>query len=135
VLCSGFLDRDAKDAVIAGAASPETVARALEQSQQGATMILDPTGAPVRGFTVDKATGEKKEKDFLQTEEGILYADMNLDACIEGKQYHDIVGGYQRLDVFDLTVDRTRHQPVNFVNEERELQKRSLEDGEDKALQ
>lgn len=133
VLCSGFLKQDAKDAVTAGAASPEAVARALEQSQQGATMFLDPTGAPVRGFTVDETTGEKKERDFLQTEEGVLYADMNLDACIEGKQYHDIVGGYQRLDVFDLKVDRTRHQPVTFVNEERELQRRPLEDGEDKA--
>lgn len=134
VLCSGFLDRDAKDAVIAGSMSSDAVARALEQSQQGATMFLDPTGAPVRGFTVDEATGEKKEKDFLQTEEGVLYVDMNLEACIEGKQYHDIVGGYQRLDVFDLKVDRTRHQSVTFVNE-RELQKRPLEDGEDKAPQ
>lgn len=53
-------------------------------------------------------------------EEGILYADMDLNYCIEGKQYHDIVGGYQRLDVFDVKVDRTRRQPVTFVNEDRQ---------------
>lgn len=118
VLCSSLLDQDAKDAVASGASSPDSVMLALKQSQQGATMFLDATGAPLHAFTIDKATGERKDKDFLQAEEDILYADMNLDACIEGKQYHDIVGGYQRLDVFDLTVDRTRRHPVTFLNEE-----------------
>jgi nitrilase len=33
-------------------------------------------------------------KDFLQKEEDILYADMDFEDCIEGRQYHDVVGGY-----------------------------------------
>jgi hypothetical protein len=53
--------------------------------------------------------------DCLQEKEGILYADMDLKQCIEGKQYHDVVGGYQRLDVFDLKVDRSRRDPVSFA--------------------
>lgn len=133
VLCSGFLGQDAKDAVVQGASSPQTVTQALEQSQQGATMFLDPTGAPLPAFTVDTATGEKKEADFLQNEEGILYADMNLDACIEGKQYHDIVGGYQRFDVFDLKVDRTRHNSVTF-SEERERGGQMLPEADEKTF-
>jgi hypothetical protein len=42
---------------------------------------------------------------------------MNLDDCIEGKQYHDVVGGYQRLDVFQLQVNRSRKDPVLFKEE------------------
>ncbi|KAH7327772.1 carbon-nitrogen hydrolase [Stachybotrys elegans] len=115
VLCSGFLGSDAKEAVIQGSANPESVSQALEASQQGATMFLTPTGAPLQGYTVDE-DGNKEARDFLQDQEGILYADMNLDDCIEGKQYHDIVGGYQRLDIFDLKVDRSRRHPVTFAD-------------------
>ncbi|KAL6850634.1 hypothetical protein ACO1O0_007758 [Amphichorda felina] len=115
VLCSAFFEQGARDAVVRGSTSPQLVQKSLDQSQQGATMFLDPTGAPLAGWTVDAVTGERQARDFLQAEEGILYADMNLDDCIEGKQYHDIVGGYQRLDVFDVKVDRTRREPVKFV--------------------
>lgn len=120
VLCTGFFAPDARDAIVEGAANPQTVRRALEHSQQGATMFLDPTGAPLRSFTIDETTGESRDTEFLQAEEGILYADMDLEACIEGKQYHDIVGGYQRFDVFNLTVDRTRQNPVTFLDEQDE---------------
>ncbi|KAF2016721.1 carbon-nitrogen hydrolase [Aaosphaeria arxii CBS 175.79] len=111
VMCAGKLGQDAIDA-ISSDASP-IVLQTLEQAQQGATMFLDPTGAPLRGFIFEDGTAVPK--DLLQNEEGILYADIDLDDCIEGKQYHDVVGGYQRLDVFDLKVDRTRRHPINFV--------------------
>jgi hypothetical protein len=58
--------------------------------------------------------------EFLQEDEGILYADLDLDDCIEGKQYHDVVGGYQRLDVFDLKVNRTRREPITFAEDIKE---------------
>ena len=67
------------------------------------------------GFVVNKDTSAREQKDMLQEQEGILYVDMDLDDGVEGKQYHDVVGGYQRLDVFELRVDRTRHHPANFV--------------------
>ncbi|KAL2753629.1 hypothetical protein ACRALDRAFT_1065147 [Sodiomyces alcalophilus JCM 7366] len=112
VLCAGVLGQDAVDAIASGAG--DHVREALEQSQRGATMFLDPTGALMPGFVFDE-DGKKVATEHLQREEGILYADMDLEDCIEGKQYHDVVGGYQRLDVFKLSVDRTRHDPVNFV--------------------
>lgn len=80
-------------------------------------MFLNPQGTQIQGFVIDPTTGEKKPRDMLQTEEGILYVDLDLAEGIEGKQYHDVVGGYQRLDVFDLQVDRRRREPVNFVND------------------
>ncbi|KAH7145712.1 carbon-nitrogen hydrolase [Dactylonectria estremocensis] len=120
VLCSGVLGPDAIETIATGSSNPHFVTRALEQSQRGATMFLNPTGALLQGFTVDEQTGNQVPTDFLQTTEGILYADMDLEDCIEGKQYHDVVGGYQRLDVFELKVDRTRRKPVNFIGEETE---------------
>lgn len=114
VLCAGFLDQDAIEIVADGAPDKEGIVRQLELAQRGATMFLDPTGAPVAGFTVDGVSGEKMERGFLQNEERVLYADLELGDCVEGKQYHDVVGGYQRLDVFDLKVNRERQVPVRF---------------------
>jgi hypothetical protein len=37
-----------------------------------------------------------------------------MDATVEGKQFQDVVGGYQRFDVFQINVDRTRRTPVTF---------------------
>ncbi|KAL0938068.1 nitrilase [Colletotrichum truncatum] len=117
VLCSGFLSQDAIEAVSSGASQSDVVTQALENSQRGATMFLDPAGSLLQGFTIDADTQEQKHEDFLQTAEGILYADMNVEDCIEGKQYHDVVGGYQRLDVFDLKVDRRRRGPATFTGD------------------
>ncbi|KAF5242164.1 hypothetical protein FANTH_8796 [Fusarium anthophilum] len=114
VLCSGVLEDDAIQAVSGGSAY---LTQVLQQSQRGATQFLDPTGAPKKGFTIDGQTGEAVATDFLQHDEGILYADLDIEDCIEGKQYHDVVGGYQRLDVFDLKVNRTRREPVTFIED------------------
>lgn len=113
VLCAAKLGRDAIDAISPGL-GPDAV-RALEQAQQGATMFLDPTGAPMPGFVFEEKSAVPRE--LLQDTEGILYTDMDFEDCIEGKQYHDVVGGYQRLDVFDLRVNRARRDPVTFVGE------------------
>lgn len=114
VLCSAVLGDDAIEAISDG--FPH-LTQVLEQAQRGATQFLDPTGAPLSGFIVDESQNHVPT-DFLQSAEGILYADINLDDCIEGKQYHDVVGGYQRLDVFNLKVDRTRRLPVRFTEKE-----------------
>jgi nitrilase len=42
----------------------------------------------------------------LIDDEGIVYADVDLSKCIAPKQMHDIVGHYNRFDVFQLTVNR-----------------------------
>ena len=52
--------------------------------------------------------------DPLSDSEGILYADIDLAASVEPKQMHDIVGYYNRFDVFKLTVDRTANRPIAF---------------------
>lgn len=112
VLCSGVLGDDAIKAI---ASESPHLTQVLEQSQRGATQFLDPTGALLRGFTVEEETLRHEPTDFLQTTEDILYADMNVEDCIEGKQYHDVVGGYQRMDVFYFKVNRKRQTPAVFV--------------------
>ncbi|KAL4953376.1 carbon-nitrogen hydrolase, partial [Aspergillus filifer] len=115
ILCAGYLDDYAIEIVTAGSSSPDVVRGALQRSPRGASMFLDPTGAAHPAFTFS-ASGEKVDTESLQHEEGILYADFELDRCVEGKQYHDVVGGYQRLDVFTLQVNRERKDPVIFKN-------------------
>ena len=75
-----------------------TAAQTLDSVTQGASLFLDPTGAQV---------GEQ-----VVGEEGIAYADLDLNACVEPKQFHDVVGtGYQRYDIFDVKIDRKRLGP------------------------
>jgi aliphatic nitrilase len=46
--------------------------------------------------------------------EGIAYAEIDLRRCIQPKQMHDIVGGYNRFDIFDLHVNRQPLAAVTF---------------------
>ncbi|KAI0834601.1 nitrilase [Hypoxylon sp. FL0890] len=114
VLCAGVLGADAIEIATSGSSAPEIVSKGLQQSSRGATMFLDTTGTLLPGFTIDPETSVHEQRDLLQEKEGILYVDVNLEDCIEGKQYHDLAGGYQRLDVFELKVNRRRREPASF---------------------
>src|SRR5712664_4162464 len=74
--------------------------RVLEESPRAVSMVIGPTGEPV--------------SDVLSDREGLLYASIDTRACVEPQQFHDVVGYYNRFDVFNLTVDRTRQRPVSF---------------------
>jgi nitrilase len=119
ILCTSHLDLSNIAAIAAQSSDPEYVAQILRDSPRGATMFLDHTGTSLQGYTVDSVTGKKVDKVFLQAEEDILYAELDLDKAIEGKQYHDVVGGYQRLDIFDLKINRTRREPATFTERQR----------------
>jgi nitrilase len=114
ILCTGFLDRSNIETLSSETSDPEYVSRMLEQAPRGASMFLNPTGSAIQGFSVDDSSGKQTEQEFLQDREGVLYAELDLSRCVEGKQYHDVVGGYQRLDVFDLEVNRSRRDPATF---------------------
>lgn len=93
---AGVLDKAAFDLL---AAHDPAAAEVLEGTPRPPTFFLDPTGAQI---------GE-----VLQ-DEGILYAEIDLNACVEPKQFHDVVGYYNRFDVFDLAVNRRRLEPAQF---------------------
>ncbi|KAJ5809814.1 nitrilase [Penicillium pulvis] len=94
----------------------EVIRTTMAGSMQAETRFLDPSGSPLMGFVINAETGEREEKENLQHEEGILYADLDMTTTIEGKQFQDVVGGYQRFDVFQVKVDRSRQTPVTFTN-------------------
>lgn len=115
IINAAFLDQRAIDIVAKGASNEGSARQTLQLSQRAATTFLDPTGMLKPGFTVDTSTGKQQVTEYLQDREDILYTDMDVEECIEGKQYHDVVGGYQRLDIFDLQVDRSRREPARFM--------------------
>jgi len=75
----------------------------LDATPRAASFFLDPTGEQI---------GES-----LCDDEGILYAEIDLNRCVEPKQFHDVVGYYNRFDIFDLRVNRRRLNPVSFSDD------------------
>jgi len=57
----------------------------------------------------------------LTDEEGIVYAEIDLNKCIQPKQMHDILGHYNRFDIFDLRVNSKQQKPIRFVSTENKL--------------
>jgi nitrilase len=55
-------------------------------------------------------------------EEGILYADCNLDLAIQMKLRHDFAGHYNRPDIFQLHINRAAPQLYHVHNEEARAQ-------------
>ncbi len=58
--------------------------------------------------------------------EGIAYADIDLELCIEPKQLQDIIGNYNRFDIFQLHVDRRSRSPLNLQGIDDEAYQDSL---------
>ena len=97
IVSSAFLDRSALDAL-------RGIARegleTLEQAPRGVSMVIGPSGEVIG--------------DILCEAEGLLYQDIDIAQCVEPKQFHDVVGYYNRFDIFDLKVTRERLVPIRF---------------------
>ncbi|MGW6951442.1 carbon-nitrogen hydrolase family protein [Streptomyces xanthophaeus] len=89
--------------VDAVAGDDEDVRRMLARPRSALSGIFGPDGRPVTEPLIDT--------------EGIVYAEIDLARCIQPKQMHDIVGHYNRFDVFQLHVDNRPQAPVTFATE------------------
>ena len=79
--------------------------RILDHTPRGVSMVIGPTGDVV--------------SETAETDETLLYCDIDIARCVEPKQFHDVVGYYNRFDIFKLTVNRSVNRPVVFeANEE-----------------
>ena len=60
----------------------------------------------------------------LIDDEGIIYADIDLSKCIQPKQMHDILGHYNRFDIFDLRVNTAPTKNITFIDNHEEFNKK-----------
>jgi nitrilase len=80
----------------------EDAARILDGSARGVTLVIDPFAEVI--------------SDVLRDDEGLLVQEIDLEQCVEPKQFHDASGNYNRFDIFDLKVDRRRIAPIAFTD-------------------
>ncbi len=59
----------------------------------------------------------------LIDDEGIIYAEIDLAKCIQPKQMHDILGHYNRFDIFDLRVNVAPTRRITFVDNNEDFRK------------
>ena len=97
VVCAAVLDEETKKVITD---KDPAAAEVLANAPQAVTQFFDPSAAQIG--------------DELCEKEGIAYAECDLNKCVEAKQLHDVVGGYQRYDIFDLKITRKRDEPVEW---------------------
>jgi predicted amidohydrolase len=100
--------------VACSAMSPELI-RTLEPTAEQEKLL---TGTP-NAFSGIYGPDGRLVSEPLIDREGIVYADIDLSRCIEPKQYHDILGHYNRFDIFRLEVNRTPLEPIRFESSRR----------------
>ncbi|OKP00258.1 carbon-nitrogen hydrolase family protein [Xenorhabdus eapokensis] len=83
------------------ASHPEAEAL-LARSNSAFTGIIGPDGRVMGDPLIDK--------------EGIVYAQIDLNRCIQPRQMHDITGHYNRFDIFDLKVNRRPMKAIRFTD-------------------
>lgn len=98
--------------VACSAMSPALIA-ALEPTPPQEKLL---TGTP-NAFSGIYGPDGRLVSDPLIDREGIVYGEIDLNRCIEPKQYHDILGHYNRFDIFRLEVNRAPLEPIRFSNE------------------
>ncbi|MGR7003501.1 hypothetical protein ACU686_45225 [Yinghuangia aomiensis] len=84
------------------AGDDDEVRKQLSRPRSALSGIFGPDGRPVTEPLVD--------------DEGIVSTpSIDLNRCIQPKQMHDILGHYNRFDIFSLHVDNTPRRPVTFA--------------------
>ena len=99
IASSGVLD---EEAILRVAGSDAALEEFLRSAALPATMIVGPDGE----YVTEPLVGE----------EGIVYADLDISREISLKGVHDIVGSYQRPDIFQVNINRTPLSPAVFYN-------------------
>lgn len=84
-------------------------ARLLTRSNSAFSGFIGPNGAVIGEPLIDT--------------EGIVYADIDLSRCIQPKQMHDILGHYNRFDIFDLRVNTAPVRKITFIDNHEEFHK------------
>lgn len=108
LVSAGYVDKSMRDEL---AGSSKEAMEIIDNTPRGVSMIIDPTGSQIG--------------DTLCDDEGILYQEIDIADCVEPKQFHDVVGYYNRFDIFKLSVDRSANRPVSFELDGEQLKQHS----------
>ncbi len=108
--------------VVAATALDETAVSEVARGDEGIATLMrsHPTTSMILGPLGQYLAGP------LPGEEGILYADIDLKDRIIPKQAQDIVGTYNRMDVFSFGVNKKRHVPITVEGESAQRQGSSV---------
>lgn len=97
VVASSLIDQRTLDEL--AELGPEAL-RVISDSPQGISVIIGPDGLPIA--------------ETQATTDTILTETVDLDALVVPKQFHDLIGYYNRFDIFRLDVDRTERAGIHF---------------------
>lgn len=95
VVSTSTISEEMIDAV---AGDDQAVRDQLARKHTALSGIFGPDGRPVSEPLVDT--------------EGIVYGEVDLARCIQAKQMHDIIGHYNRFDVFSLHLNAAPQEPL-----------------------
>ena len=89
----------------------EEIISIMDQAKPGVRAQLERTNSAFSGII--GPDGRLLGKPLIDSE-GIVYGEIDLARCIQPKQMHDIVGHYNRFDVFELKVNTAAQRPVTL---------------------
>lgn len=83
--------------------------KSIDEMQLGPGLFGQPGGGSSAVYGPD---GRQISEDIPQTEEGIIYADLDMNLILVAKSFADATGHYSRADMLSLTVDTTPKRVV-----------------------
>lgn len=95
--------------VVATSTISEEIIAEMETIRPDARALLERKSSAYSGII---GPDGRSVGDELIDDEGIAYGEIDLNRCIQPKQMHDIVGHYNRFDVFNFSVNTTPQSPM-----------------------
>lgn len=117
VVAAGMLDEDAIRQISQGS---REIREILENAPLPVSMILGPNG----DLLAEPLVGR----------EGMVLADIDIAQSIEYKQAHDIIGYYNRFDIFHFAMDRTPNRPIWQRRSEKDNESQLVSDVQPQSL-
>ncbi|SAI68498.1 nitrilase [Bordetella ansorpii] len=99
--------------IVAGSPFDATARKYLERIGAERLALLD-HGSPVVSMITDPSG--KPISEVMQADEGLCVAEIDLAKALPVKRIHDVVGYYNRFDVFSLKVNKAKNLPIDICN-------------------
>lgn len=95
--------------IVAACVADEDAIGKIADVDEGSRKILESAPKPVS--LIVGPTGELLAEPLVG-KEGMIFADLDLSQSIMWKEVHDITGGYNRFDIFELKMNTSQNNPL-----------------------